>query len=146
VISVRIALRIGFVFRSEMKLRGIRNSWNCGRKHVYSEDTAPIKGVIILRPIYVRCERLFLPYSSEIINRFILYQSPTVISWYIVVRHCVFRQIFTSQGTTNKIRLFSVYFCKMLYLFQTGFPSIIRSSKLHIQRQVFDRPLLLPTG
>jgi len=32
-----------------------------------------------------------------------------------------------------------IYFCKTLYMFQTGFPSIIKSSKLHIQRQV---PLL----
>jgi len=31
-------------------------------------------------------------------------------------------------------------------MFQTGFPSIIWSSKLHIQRQVFVRPLLLPAG
>jgi len=29
-----------------------------------------------------------------------------------------------------------IYFCKTLYMFQTGFLSIIRSSKLHIQRQV----------
>jgi len=29
-----------------------------------------------------------------------------------------------------------IYFCKMLYMFQTVFPSIIRSSKLHIQHQV----------
>ena len=33
-----------------------------------------------------------------------------------------------------------IYFCKTLYMIQTGFPSIIRSSKLHIQRQVFVRP------
>ena len=31
-------------------------------------------------------------------------------------------------------------------MFQTGFPSIIRSSKLHIQRQVFVRPILLPAA
>ena len=37
-----------------------------------------------------------------------------------------------------------IYFCKTLYMFQTIFPSIIRGSKLHIQRQVFVRPLLLP--
>ena len=37
-----------------------------------------------------------------------------------------------------------LYFCETLYMFQTVFPSIIRSSKLHIQRQVFVRPLLLP--
>jgi len=36
-----------------------------------------------------------------------------------------------------------IYFCKTLYMFQTVFPSIIRSTKLHIQRQVFVRPLLL---
>ena len=29
-------------------------------------------------------------------------------------------------------------------MFQTVFPSIIRSSKLHILRQVFVRPILLP--
>ena len=31
-------------------------------------------------------------------------------------------------------------------MFQTVFPSIIRSTKLHIQRQVFVRPLLLPAA
>jgi len=31
-------------------------------------------------------------------------------------------------------------------MFQTGFPPIIRSSKLHIQRQAFVRPLLLPAA
>jgi len=39
-----------------------------------------------------------------------------------------------------------IYFCKTLYMFQKGFPSIIRSSKLNIQRQVFVRPLLLPVA
>ena len=34
-----------------------------------------------------------------------------------------------------------LYFCKTLYMFQTVFPSIIRSSKLHIQRQIFVRPI-----
>jgi len=53
------------------------------------------------------------------------------------------------QSTTNKMRLFFylfIYFCKTLYMFQTVFPSIIRSSKLHIQRHVFVRPLLLPAA
>ena len=36
-----------------------------------------------------------------------------------------------------------IYFYKTLYMFQTGFPSIVRSSKLHIQRQVFVRTILL---
>jgi len=32
----------------------------------------------------------------------------------------------------------------MLYMFHAGFPSTIRGSKLHIQRQVLVRPILLP--
>ena len=39
-----------------------------------------------------------------------------------------------------------IYFCKTMYTFQTAFPSIIRSSKLHIQRPVFVRPILLPAA
>ena len=39
-----------------------------------------------------------------------------------------------------------IYFCKTIYMFQTVFPSIIRSTKLHIQRQAFVRPLLLPAA
>ena len=31
-------------------------------------------------------------------------------------------------------------------MFQTGFPSIIRTSKLHIQRHAFVRPILLPAA
>jgi len=34
-----------------------------------------------------------------------------------------------------------IYFYKTLYMFQTVFPSIIRSSKLNIERQVFVRPI-----
>ena len=37
-----------------------------------------------------------------------------------------------------------ICFSKMLYMFQTVFPSVIRSSKLHTQRQVFVTPILLP--
>jgi len=42
-----------------------------------------------------------------------------------------------SYSTTNKMHLLSqiIYFCKMLYMFQTVFPSIIRSSKLLIQQR-----------
>jgi len=39
-----------------------------------------------------------------------------------------------------------IYFCKTLYMFQTGFPSIIRRTKLHIRWQVFVRPILLPAA
>ena len=45
-----------------------------------------------------------------------------------------------SQLITNKMNVSQfIYLCKTLYVFQTGFPSIIKSSKLHIQRQVFVR-------
>jgi len=44
------------------------------------------------------------------------------------------------QPTSCKVSQF-IYFCKTLYMFQTGFPSIIRSSKLHLQHQVFLRPV-----
>jgi len=39
-----------------------------------------------------------------------------------------------------------IYFSKMLCMFQMVFPSIIRSSKLHVQRQVLVRLLLLPAA
>jgi len=42
-------------------------------------------------------------------------------------------------------RFHSLFF-KTRYMFQTGFPFIIRSSKLHIQRQAFVRPILLPAA
>jgi len=45
--------------------------------------------------------------------------------------HEEFRRV---QPTRCNVSQF-IYFCKTLYMFQTGFPSIIRSSKLHIQRQ-----------
>ena len=48
----------------------------------------------------------------------------------------------TVQPTTCSVSQF-LYFCKTLYMFQTVFASVIRSSKLHIQRQVFVRTLLL---
>jgi len=41
---------------------------------------------------------------------------------------------------------FTIYFCKTLYMFQTVFPTIIMGTKLHIQRQLFVRPKLLPAA
>jgi hypothetical protein len=42
-----------------------------------------------------------------------------------------------SYNTPNKMHLLSqiIYSCKTLYIFRTVFPSIIRSSKLHIQQR-----------
>ena len=42
-----------------------------------------------------------------------------------------------SYSTTNKMHLLSqvIYSCKTLYMFRTGFQSIIRSSKLRIQQR-----------
>ena len=36
-----------------------------------------------------------------------------------------------------------IYSCKTLYMFRTVFPSIIRSSKLHIRQQAYVKQLLL---
>ena len=47
------------------------------------------------------------------------------------------------KPTRCKVSQF-IYFWRLLCMFQTVFPSIIRSSKLHIRRQVFVRPILLP--
>jgi len=49
------------------------------------------------------------------------------------LRQCL--NIRSVQPTRFKVSQF-IYFCKTLYMFQAVFPSIIRSSKLHIQRQV----------
>ena len=54
--------------------------------------------------------------------------------------------IFSEYNQQDATFLKFIYFCKTLYMFQTVFPSIIRSSKLHIQRQAFVRPLLLPAA
>jgi hypothetical protein len=35
-----------------------------------------------------------------------------------------------------------IYPCKTLYMFRMGFPFIIRSSRLHIQQQVYVKQLL----
>ena len=56
-----------------------------------------------------------------------------------------FQDIRRIQPTRCNISQF-IYFCKTLYMFQMVFPSITRSSKLHIQHQVFVRPLLLPAA
>ena len=54
--------------------------------------------------------------------------------------------IFSEYNQQDATFLRFIYSCKTLCMFQTGFPSIIRSSKLHIQRQAFVRPLLLPAA
>jgi len=39
-----------------------------------------------------------------------------------------------------------IYSSKTLYVFWTVFPSIIRSSKLHIRQQAYVKQLLLPAA
>ena len=53
-----------------------------------------------------------------------------------------------SQSTTNKMQHFSNLFISARHstCFRWFFPPIIRSTKLHIQRQVYVRPLLLPAA
>jgi len=53
--------------------------------------------------------------------------------------------IFSEYNQQDATFLKFIYFCKTLYMFQAGFPSIIRSIKLHIQLQAFvDRYCYLP--
>ena len=47
--------------------------------------------------------------------------------------------VFSEFNQQDATFLKFIYFCKTLYVFQTVFPSNIRSSKLHIQCQVFVR-------
>ena len=65
-----------------------------------------------------------------------------------VVSSCAKLQnkLLSEYNQENATYLKFIYFCKTLYMFQTVFPSIIRSTKLHIQRQEFVRPLLLPAA
>ena len=53
-----------------------------------------------------------------------------------------------SYSTTNKIHLLSqiIYSCKMHYMFGTVFPTIVGSSKLHIQQRYYVKRLLLPAS
>jgi len=56
------------------------------------------------------------------------------ISFLIFMGPCI---VMYSYTTTNKMHLLSqiIYSCKLLYMFRTVFPSIIRSSKLRIQQR-----------
>ena len=46
----------------------------------------------------------------------------------------------------NKLIIIKIYSCKTLYMFRTVFPSIIRSSRLHIRQKVYVKQLLLPAA
>jgi hypothetical protein len=54
----------------------------------------------------------------------------------IFIGPCIVIYSYT-RSTTNKMHMSSqiIYSCKTLYMFRTVFPSIIRSSKLHIQQR-----------
>jgi hypothetical protein len=62
----------------------------------------------------------------------------------IFYRHISY--FFSEYNQQDETFLKFIYFCKTLHTFQTVFPSIIRSTKPHIQRQAFVRPLLLPAA
>jgi len=62
------------------------------------------------------------------INRFSLKRS-IFTEW----NDCSFMYLYNEQDATSYR---SIYFCKLLYMFQTVSPPIIRSTKLYIQRQV----------
>ena len=54
--------------------------------------------------------------------------------------------LFAKYNQQDATFLKFIYFCKTLYTFQTVFPVHHQSTKLHIERQVFVRPLLLPAA
>jgi len=62
------------------------------------------------------------------------------------IHRSVHRQYICRVQPTRRDFSRFICFCKTLYMFQTGFPSIIRSLKLLIQRQVFVRPIMLPAA
>jgi len=43
--------------------------------------------------------------------------------------------VFSGYNQQDETFLKLIYFCKRLYMFETGIPSIIRRTKLHIERQ-----------
>ena len=75
-------------------------------------------------------------------KNFALLNSLSKFNYHMSVHRQYIRRV---QPTKYNVSQF-IYFCKTLYMFQTVFPSIIRGSKLHIQRPVFVRPLLLPAA
>ena len=56
------------------------------------------------------------------------------------------QSVFSEFNQRDATFLKFIYFRKTLYMFQTVFPSIIMTSKLHIERQAFVRPILLPAA
>jgi hypothetical protein len=70
-------------------------------------------------------------------DRFLIFIGPCIVLY--------------SSSATNKMHLLSqnIYSCKILYVFRTVFPSIIRSSKLRIQQRCMSKSccyLLLAAG
>jgi len=55
---------------------------------------------------------------------------------------CCYLLLSAMRWTVSQI----IYSCKTLYIFRTVFPSIIRSSRLHIQQQAYVEQLLLPAA
>ena len=105
------------------------------------------------------CKRLWYTVSCIMckyhthVNRsaYITYQTNAILkrlpnhNFKFSIHKSVYRYyILRAQPTKCDVSQFIFYFCKTLYMFQTGFPSIIRSSKLHIHRQAFVILLLLP--
>ena len=58
----------------------------------------------------------------------------------------VHRNIFLQYNQQDAPVSQIIYSCKTLYMFRTVFPSIIRSSRPHIQQQAYVKQLLLPAA
>jgi hypothetical protein len=83
---------------------------------------------ILWHRIYQIRHRQYSANNTVLLPRLSKYRASTVAAY--------------NQQDAKFLNLF--FFCKTPYMFQTGFPSFIRTSKLHIQRQVFVRQILLP--
>jgi len=55
-------------------------------------------------------------------------------------------KIFLKYNQQDAMLFLSIYFYKLLYMFQAVPPPIIRSTKLYIQRQVLSKTILLPAA
>ena len=74
--------------------------------------------------------------SKMMIIIIFIYCSWVVTRWQWLLYMYTKYEIGSKYEISTKYEIgFSIYFCKTLYMFQTRFPSIIRSSKLQIQCQ-----------
>ena len=68
--------------------------------------------------------------------------SPKHVGFCVLKPYRICNEVYLQYDQTDAPVSLIIYSCKTLYMFRTIFPSIIRSSKLHIWQQLFDICLL----